>query len=1140
MADWYMTPDGAGNNSANSWENACNPGNVPWGNMGSTDTLWFSGGANKAIYTTKLSVGKSGVDKSNQFKIRKSQEAGHKGQAIWFGGRYNALPSGREASGSWSSVGTAQETNAIELGDHHSVWLDGGAGRTSIHGWGANGITALGSNGGKWTISNFNIFQNGRVRQGQSGSRGNPGYWTDDEGIELSGTSDITIEDCAILDNGQDCLQNRNASKMIRLIVRRCLLGNTLDHVTKPHLTWQLDQHADGIQTFNGGDDCTFEDLVIINQFHGMILSEPSSPFTNSTIQRIAFINCNCNFRFKNGSDNGNYIGHIIGKKWYPYYGDDGTNGFIGGTNCEFRGTGNTYGPQLYTGPGGWFIRDSPNTTTGPFYTDGSTSDPMPNEIELDPDFLNGGPDGATGVSLTNDWEFRSVKPGNSTVNANITLNYYGPMDWANAADGLRHVTFPYPTTASSSGNYPVIQAMADTSISTGASLSYQVEAISPDGGTLSYTLSGIPGGSINSSGVVSASGLADGTYTGRVNVSVAGKTKTTEFQVTVGAGGGGGGNPILINPGTKSTRINVEIEPFFLQATEPDGLAITFGESNLPSGLTLNTSTGRITGTPHALGSTTVTITATSSNGTATQNFTWIVTEGESSGATTIFDTETQVLNLNEAFNFQIASTDSSFISAISGNLPTWFSLDITQPEELPLGDNVAPVLTDPVDQTATIGTPFSLQMSVTDADGDTVTWSLTNNPSWMGISSSGLISGDPDTAETVTVTVGVNDGNGGTDSIDFEIVVSAAANNAPVLASIGAQTATVNSPFSLQLSATDADSDTLTYSVTSGTLPTGITLTSGGLLSGTPTAASTPSITIEVDDGNGGTDSETFVFTVNAAANNAPILASIGAQTNDNGDVVSFTVSATDADSDMLTYSVSAGTLPSGLTLNSSSGLISGTLDTVETQTLTIKVEDGNGGEDTEEITWTVNAVSAGGSFDAGVASGSDDAQEVAATGSIDMTGLAIRPGTAAGGSANLYGAWRIQLNVPQGATIDNCVFRVNFPNSNQDNLSWDIQAEDSDNAPALTTTTNDISNRTLTTAVVDWTNSNAAGSTSGYHDSPDISAVVQEVVNRPGWVANNYICIIATGKDGNPNTASYERESATKVARLVGDYS
>lgn len=161
----------------------------------------------------------------------------------------------------------------------------------------------------------------------------------------------------------------------------------------------------------------------------------------------------------------------------------------------------------------------------------------------------------------------------------------------------------------------------------------------------------------------------------------------------------------------------------------------------------------------------------------------------------------------------------------------------------------------------------------------------------------------------------------------------------------------------------------------------------------------------------------------------------------------------------------------------------------------------------------------------INAAVATGNDDGQENVTTGAMFLTGLAIRPGS----DTVLYGAFRIQLDIPQGATIDDAVMEIYFPNSGQDNVGVDIQAEDIDDAPALTTTAFNISSRTLTTASVDWTDTNAAPSGAGLYETPDISSVIQEIVNRASWEADNYIMIVMTGKSGYPNFWSYDRGSS-----------
>ena len=112
------------------------------------------------------------------------------------------------------------------------------------------------------------------------------------------------------------------------------------------------------------------------------------------------------------------------------------------------------------------------------------------------------------------------------------------------------------------------------------------------------------------------------------------------------------------------------------------------------------------------------------------------------------------------------------------------------------------------------------------------------------------------------------------------------------------------------------------------------------------------------------------------NQAPNQAPIISSIGTQTNDDSDVVSLQVSATDPENDNLTYS-STG-LPTGLSINSSTGLISGTIDAAASAsspyTVTITAtDDGSPVESSNEVfTWNVSAVVVGGTdtilYDAG----------------------------------------------------------------------------------------------------------------------------------------------------------------------------
>ena len=75
------------------------------------------------------------------------------------------------------------------------------------------------------------------------------------------------------------------------------------------------------------------------------------------------------------------------------------------------------------------------------------------------------------------------------------------------------------------------------------------------------------------------------------------------------------------------------------------------------------------------------------------------------------------------------------------------------------------------------------------------------------------------------------------------------------------------VGSPYSHQLTASEAP-DPLAWSITTGSLPAGLTLSSTGLLSGTPTAAGTSQVTVRALSSNGRSDQRSFPLQVVAAS--------------------------------------------------------------------------------------------------------------------------------------------------------------------------------------------------------------------------------------------------------------------------------
>ena len=89
----------------------------------------------------------------------------------------------------------------------------------------------------------------------------------------------------------------------------------------------------------------------------------------------------------------------------------------------------------------------------------------------------------------------------------------------------------------------------------------------------------------------------------------------------------------------------------------------------------------------------------------------------------------------------------------------------------------------------------------------------------------------------------------------------------NTVTVTSPGNQTGTVGTAVSLQISATDsASGQTLTYSATG--LPAGLSISSSGLITGTPTTAATSSVTVTAKDTTGATGSATFTWTINSSS--------------------------------------------------------------------------------------------------------------------------------------------------------------------------------------------------------------------------------------------------------------------------------
>jgi len=260
---------------------------------------------------------------------------------------------------------------------------------------------------------------------------------------------------------------------------------------------------------------------------------------------------------------------------------------------------------------------------------------------------------------------------------------------------------------------------------------------------------------------------------------------------------------------------------------------------------------------------------------------------------------------------------------------------------------------------------------VTATDADGDSLTYSISGSE--INISSSGVLSfaaaPDYETKNSYTATVTVSDGTASTTqniTVNVTDVVEAAPNAAPAISSSATFSAAENQTAIGSVTATDADGDSLTYSISGSE----INISSSGVLS----FATAPdyetknsyTATVTVSDGTASTTQDITVNVTDVNENVAPTIGSSATFSAAENQTAIGSVTATDADGDSLTYSIS------GSEINiSSSGVLSFAAapdyETKNSYTATVTVSDGTAST-TQGI--TVSITNIGGIYENGIA--------------------------------------------------------------------------------------------------------------------------------------------------------------------------
>ncbi len=321
---------------------------------------------------------------------------------------------------------------------------------------------------------------------------------------------------------------------------------------------------------------------------------------------------------------------------------------------------------------------------------------------------------------------------------------------------------------------------------------------------------------------------------------------------------------------------------------TAPFTWAITVG--TLPAGLSLNTTTGLISGTPTAVG---------------TSNFTAQVTDSAAATATA---------GLSITVNAAVSITTTS----------------------LPAGE---------------VGSAYSQTLAA--SGGITpFTWSVSVGALPAGLSlngSTGVISGTPTAVGTVAFTAMVTDSVARTATMALSIAVS---DNLAV-ATVSLANGSMGIAYSQTLTASGGVAP-FTWSLPVDTLPVGLSLNGAtGVISGTPTATGTSSFTVMVTDNLARSAVKALAITVNSGLT----VANTSLPGGTVGTAYSQTLTAVGGTSPF-TWSISVGSLPAGLSLNGSTGLISGTPTTVQTASFTAMVTDAAAHTATQALSIAISA--------------------------------------------------------------------------------------------------------------------------------------------------------------------------------------
>jgi hypothetical protein len=564
--------------------------------------------------------------------------------------------------------------------------------------------------------------------------------------------------------------------------------------------------------------------------------------------------------------------------------------------------------------------------------------------------------DGVT-VIATADPAFSKVNSENANgLSAALTFNLTNGTNYYLQIDGAGYLT---PTTGgysdyASVGSYQITTTgpVGPLSIVPVASIAATIgnlisQKLTVTGGYPNYSWSATnlpPGMVVDSSGTLTGSPTTSGNYSSVITVQDSlGNLASTTVNFNIYN---------KLTSATTSAAFGVVNRIYSQNITANGGSGIyTFSGINLPIGLTIS-SAGLISGTPTYAGNYTPAITIVDSIGN-TYTFNLPISINP---ALSISTTALPSANLNSAYSQQLAFSGgiTPYSLTISG-LPSGLSMSgsglisgaptvagvftvsftvtdaqlvsITQSYGLTVNQSLTTVTkTLP---TGEMNANYSAQMQ---GAGGTApyTWTATGLPTGLKLGTTGAISGIPTKAGNFSVTFVITDATAKT----FSSVITMSITNALVVSTSSLAAGITNTSYSATLSGAGGVSP---YSWSAIGLPSGLTISTTGLISGTPTVVSTSTVTVTLLDSLGYKVSKSFTLQIVDPL----VITTTSLPNATKGVSYSYSLAASGGLTSK-SWAKSAGTLPSGISL-SSTGVLSGKATTSGSYSFTVKVTSG-----------------------------------------------------------------------------------------------------------------------------------------------------------------------------------------------------